>query len=415
MRLQRFLRFVASTQAATGSGPKEYEIAREVYDKPEDFNPQIDPIVRVEASRLRLRLAEYYRDGGGGDDLVLELPKGSYTLQCRTTDRNEPFSAQTDSTRRYYLRGRYLWSRRTPESLEQAIGCFRRAIDEDCLNAAAWSGLADCYLVMASFEYMRPDVVLAPAIAAARKALELDPRSAEAHSSLATATAFYSWDAEAAYRGFEQAIALDPNYASAWHFYGVVLFGRDLHDRALHALQKAQSLDPLSPIFGVQVASLHYLRREFRHAASLCDDLMRMDPDFWPARWFGGLALEQQGRTGEAARYLESAVEMSRRSHFPLAALGHLTARTGARDRAAAIAVELEQRRRDGHCSAAAIAQVHIGLQDFRKALEWLHIARAERSPFLTMFLRSDPRFDVLRTNAEFESLVASLCPGGHA
>jgi tetratricopeptide (TPR) repeat protein len=313
------------------------------------------------------------------------------------------------ATRQHYVRGRYLWSRRTAESLEQAIACFRRAIDEDCLDAAAWSGLADCYLVMASFEYVRPDVVLPRAIAAARKALELDTGSAEAHTSLAAATAFYCWDAEAAYQGFERAIALDPEYASAWHFYGVVLFGRGLHDRALRALERAQSLDPLSPIFGVQVASLHYLRREFRQAASLCDDLIRMDPDFWPARWFGGLALEQQGRTGEAARYLQSAVDISRRSHFPLAALGHLFATTGRTDEASAIAAELEQRRDTGHCSASAIAQVYTGLQEFNKALEWLHIARSERSPFLTMFLRSDPRLEVLRSEAQFEPFVASL------
>ena len=60
-RLKRFLRFLASTQTSGGQGPKEYEIAREVYDKPESFDCQIDPIVRVEASRLRLRLIEYYQ------------------------------------------------------------------------------------------------------------------------------------------------------------------------------------------------------------------------------------------------------------------------------------------------------------------------------------------------------------------
>ena len=83
-RLQRFLRFLASTQAALGCSPKEYEIAREVYDKPEDFNPQTDPIVRVEASRLRLRLAEYYAGPGRGDEMVLELPKGNYSLIYRS-------------------------------------------------------------------------------------------------------------------------------------------------------------------------------------------------------------------------------------------------------------------------------------------------------------------------------------------
>jgi tetratricopeptide (TPR) repeat protein len=245
---------------------------------------------------------------------------------------------------------------------------------------------------MASFEVMRADVVLPRAIAAARKAIELNASSAGAHSSLAAATAFYTCDAEGSYGGFEQAIALDPEYASAWHFYGVVLFGRGLYDRALHALERAQYLDPLSPIFGVQLASLRYLRREFGQAASLCDDLIRMDPDFWPARWFGGMALEQQGRTGEAARYLELATDMSHRS--------------------ASIAAELEQRRESRHCSAAAIALIHIGLRHREAAFHWMKTAREERSPFFAMFFAGDPRLDCVRSDPRFQLFAEGYSPG---
>ena len=247
-------------------------------------------------------------------------------------------------------------------------------------------------------------------MAAARRALELNPQSAEAHTSLAAATAFYTCDAESAFGDFEQAIALDPDYASAWHFYGVVLFGRKLYDRALQALQRAQSLDPLSPIFGVQIASLHYLRREFRKAASLCDDLIRLDPEFWPARWFGGMALEQLGRTEEAIRYLQMAVGRSRGSHWPLAALGHLAASTGREDQAVSIASELERRRESGHCSAAAIALVHVGLRRHERAFHWLDIARLEHSPFFVMFFAGDPRLDCIRADPRCQSLAKACC-----
>ena len=154
-RLQRFLRFLASAQATDGHGPKEYEIAREVYDKPVDFNPQTDPIVRVEASRLRLRIAEYYQRAGNSDQFVLELPKGSYSLRYTSRSPAAPPVAPMDA-RRHYLKGRYLWNKRTTESLEEAIVCFQRAIDEDCLDSAAWAGLADCYNVLGTFELMHP-------------------------------------------------------------------------------------------------------------------------------------------------------------------------------------------------------------------------------------------------------------------
>jgi hypothetical protein len=142
-----------------------------VYDKPEDFDPQTDPIVRVEAGRLRLRLAEYYQSVGSGDGIGIELPKESYCLRCiRRSTETSPTPA-LNATRSHYLRGRYLWNKRTTESLEQATVCFRKAIDEDCFDAAAWSGLEDCCLITGSFELMPPRVVFPAAIAAARKAL----------------------------------------------------------------------------------------------------------------------------------------------------------------------------------------------------------------------------------------------------
>ena len=406
-RLQRFLRFLASTQAAVGCGPKEYEIAREVYDKPDDFNPQTDPIVRVEASRLRLRLAEYYVGPGREDELVLELPKGGYSLLYRSGLNNGVHKQENRRPGRHYFRGRYLWSRRTPESLQQAIIAFRQAIDEDCFEAAAWSGLADCYLVMGSFEYMRPEIALPHAMAAARRALELNSDSAEALTSLAAASAFYNWDAKSACSGFERAIAVNPAYASGWHFYGIVLFGIGLYEQSMQALHRAQSLDPLSPMIGVQLASLYYLTREFGSAAKLCDDLIRLDPTFWPARWFGGMALEQQGRTAQANRYLHAAVEMSQRCHWPLAALGHLAGSSGERSLAEFIRKELESRRVSEHCPAAAIALVYTGMGRPEAALQWFGTALRERSPFVAMFFAGDPRLDPLRREQRFLELAA--------
>jgi Flp pilus assembly protein TadD len=159
----------------------------------------------------------------------------------------------------------------------------------------------------------------------------------------------YECNSEEAFAGLEWAIALNPDYASAWHFYGFLLFGRGRFERALQALQHAHLLDPLSSIIHVQLASFHYVTRNFKQATTICEEVLRLDPNFWPERWFCGLALEQLGRSAEAYRNLVTAVDMSNRSPMPRAALGHLTGTCGKRDYATAIANELEQRRAENH------------------------------------------------------------------
>jgi TolB-like protein len=79
-RLSRFLRFVVErTLAGEGDQLKEYLLGTEVFDRPSDYDPRLDSIVRVEARRLRAKLAEYYEGPGRLDPIVIRVDKGSYT------------------------------------------------------------------------------------------------------------------------------------------------------------------------------------------------------------------------------------------------------------------------------------------------------------------------------------------------
>jgi hypothetical protein len=119
-RLQRFLRYVVQQSISASERPlKETQIALEVFDRRADFDPQIDPIVRVEAGRLRLRLTEYYAGPGQNDPVLIELNKGSYL----PTFRNNPLKSQnlaSTSAYRLYLKGRYFWGKRTAGGLAKA-------------------------------------------------------------------------------------------------------------------------------------------------------------------------------------------------------------------------------------------------------------------------------------------------------
>ena len=145
-----------------------------------------------------------------------------------------------------YLKGRYYWERRTPEDLNKAIDYFTQAIVKDPSDAQPYAGLADCYNLLREFGAMAPTEAYPRALAAAQRAVELDDTSAEAHNSLAFATFWWSWQAATAEREFKRALALDPNFVRAHHWYATYLLARHRHQEALDQIELARRLDPSS-------------------------------------------------------------------------------------------------------------------------------------------------------------------------
>lgn len=161
-----------------------------------------------------------------------------------------------------YLKGRYYWNRRTEQTLKRAVEYFQQAIDKDPGYALAYAGLADCYVVYNSYQVELPRESGPKAKAAATKALEIDNTLAEAHASLGMTRMSYEWDWAGAEREFQRAIELDPNYATAHHWYGICLGATGRGDEAIASLKRAQQLDPLSLIISADVGlELHFARR----------------------------------------------------------------------------------------------------------------------------------------------------------
>ncbi len=150
-----------------------------------------------------------------------------------------------------YLKGRYLWNKRSKESLFEALNLFKEAIQVDPKYALAYSGATDCYLVLGDHAYLPFDVAFSKAKEYASQAVELESSSAEAHASLAQALLYKDRDARAAADEFEKAIELSPSYATAYQWYGVILTRTGRPREALEKALMAQKLDPLSP----QIAS----------------------------------------------------------------------------------------------------------------------------------------------------------------
>src|SRR6266536_441214 len=173
------------------------------------------------------------------------------TLQAKLTG-SEKIAITTKPTENpeaheLYLKGRYFWNRRTAENLAKAADYFQQAIGKDPQYALAYSGLADCHVLLPAYPGLgnTPRDELPKALEAARKAVELDDTLAEAHTSLARALAS-NLQLAAATSEFNRAIEFNPNYATAHQWFGECLQSQGQLEEALAELKRAQELDPLS-------------------------------------------------------------------------------------------------------------------------------------------------------------------------
>src|SRR5438128_4824756 len=173
------------------------------------------------------------------------------TLQARLTGTAEHVLAsrptENPEAHQLYLKGRFFWNKRTTENIRKAIDYFQQAIEKDRAYALAYAGLGDAHAILPIYAFTAPNEDVPAALAAARKAVELDDSLAEAHTSLANALLF-NVQLAAAEPEFRRALELNPNYATAHQWYGECLQGEGRFAEAVAELQRAHQLDPLSQI-----------------------------------------------------------------------------------------------------------------------------------------------------------------------
>ena len=305
-----------------------------------------------------------------------------------------------------YLKGRYYWAQR-PQGIGKAIEYFERAIDQDPNYARARAGLADCYVTLGSWENgtMAPIEAMAKAKEAASKALELDERLAEAHTTLAYRTTHHDWDWACAEAQFRHAFELNPNYVVCHHWYSHYLTAVGRTEESLKASKRCLELDPLDLVMNIHMAWHYHFARQYEQAIEQCWKTGELHPNsFWLAYFFG-LAYEQQGHVDRAVEEFRTSVTMSGNVTFATAALGHLYGIAGKADEACAVYEELKARAERAYVPAYDIALVCTGMGWNDQALEYLARAQQERSGWMT-YLKVDPRLDPLRGDARFIDLL---------
>jgi len=303
-----------------------------------------------------------------------------------------------------YLKGRYYWNKRTADSMPKAALYFEQAISKDPGFGAAYSGLADCNSGLAWHGFMSPAEVLPKAYAAAQKAVEIDPQSAEAHASLALVLE-HKWDWAGAEVEFKRALELNPQYANAHHWYGDYLSIQGRHDEALVEAKHALELDPLNLMIGTWVGLRYYLARRYDVAIEQNRNTVDLDPNFAAAHLILGEGYVQQGKHKEGLDELRKAASLSGDSPLYIAQVGVSLALTRERKEALRIIRELQDISGKRYVSPYGVAQIYAALNDKEQTYRWLEIALRDRAVWMS-YLAVDPVFDSIRSEARFRDFL---------
>ena len=304
-----------------------------------------------------------------------------------------------------YLRSRYYWYQRTPESMRKSIEYLEAAIQKDPSYALAHAGLADTYVVQAMITGADPRDFWKKARIATEKALSLDPNLAEAHTAKGMTSFFMTWDWPAAERSFRRAIELNPNYAIAHQFYAHFLSNARRPQEAIAEIQKARDIDPLSPMMHSFAGAIFVVARRYGDALPPLQQSLAIDPDFFPTHSVLGLFYQQTGKPDAAIEEYRKAYRLSGGNILQLAYQGFVLGQIGRRAEAEHIITTMNQIAQSRFVPPFAVALVYTGLGDRDAAFQWLEQAYAVRDIGL-VFLPAAPMWDSLRSDKRFQDLL---------
>ena len=296
-----------------------------------------------------------------------------------------------------YLRGRYLWSKRSKESMMEALACFTQAVEIDPSFALGYSGLADCHTTLAAYGLVDRTSNFDKARTYASKALDTDGKLAEAHVSLAGVLEMSDFNYAGAEEELKKAIALKPSYATAHQWYAGLLMFQERFDEAFAEFRRALDLDPLSlkinSDFGVYLET----KKEYDKAIEQYKKVLQVAPDFFPARAFLSRAYCLNQMYDEAFGVIpeEGIFELGR---------AYVYASMGNAPKALSLLADVEGPGK----SELMVGIIYILLHEFDKGFEWLDQAVDKHDPLLFM-IKIAPEFDAVRSDPRYHALLRKV------
>jgi TolB-like protein/Tfp pilus assembly protein PilF len=342
------------------------------------------------------------------------------TLQAKLSSSAEHVLAsrptENPEAHELYLKGRYFWNRRTGENLKKAAEYFQQAIEKDPKYALAYSGLADCHVLLPVYPELgsNPRDELPQAFAAARKAVQLDDTLAETHASLARALAS-NLQLAAATSEFNRAIELNPNYATAHQWFGECLQSQGRFDEGLAELKRAQELDPLSLIINSLLGFALDTVGKSDQAIAQLRKTIEIDPNFWIAHWYLGNVLEHRGQLKEAIVEYEKSNALQPDDPYSIAGLARGYFLVGRKSEAEQLWDKLKSLSERQYVPAYSMAVVQLTFGNKAEAIRLLEKSYEDHAPFDSAdlgWILIDHRLDPIRSDSRFKNLITRVLSG---
>jgi serine/threonine protein kinase/Tfp pilus assembly protein PilF len=340
------------------------------------------------------------------------------TLQAELTGAEKQLIAAqpTSDTAAYelYLKGRLLWEKRSGDNIPKAIAFYEQAITRDPNYALAYAGLAQAYVLLPFFTATAPQDAYPKAKTAALKALQLDDKLAEAHTALALVLNVGDLDMAGSISEFQRAIALNPNYATAHHWYGngpLLALGR--FDEAIAEGKRAIELDPFSPIMNADLGQDLFCARRYDEAIAQLRKTLEIDPTFYYAHYNLGTALQLKGDLPAAIAEYTKAEQLSDDLVVPVL-LASAKAQLGDKDAAVRLLAELEELSHHRYVVSMWRTLLYLSLGNRDEAIRWSEQALADHDTLSVTMIKVDPLLDPLRGDPRFEALVQKVVGAKH-
>jgi DNA-binding winged helix-turn-helix (wHTH) protein/Tfp pilus assembly protein PilF len=334
-----------------------------------------------------------------------EIRNASNGHESARSNGQPVLSPKSAEAQELYRKGMYFWNKRTVAGFQQAIEYFQQTTTSDPDYALAYAGLANSYTLLTAYSSASSTLYMPQARAAALRALELDERLAEAHTALALIVQNHDWDWQTAGKEYRRAIELNPNYATAHHWYAEHLMWLGRFDEALSESERARQLDPLSLIIATDNSAILYFSRQYDRAIEQCHTVLRKDPNFVRAAGIITYAYVEKGMFEQALANVEILRRFYGEGPLHWSFLAYIYGRAGQLEKARRELEKLERLSRHELLNPAIMLWAHLGMGNKEEALADLEKAYSEHFNLLTV-LKVDPAFDPLRSDPRFQDLL---------